>query len=320
MEILKKISFSGNSSLWVIGTAVIAFVFPDLFGWVRGNVSSVILGVIMLTMGLTLTTQDFRNLARRPADIGIGALAQYLIMPLLALGLTKIFGLSPYLAIGFILVGCCPGGVSSNLMSYLCKGDVAYSVGMTTVSTLLAPVMTPFLVYLLADTSIDVDTWGMLRNIFLVTILPLTLGFVIKKYIKPESKAENIIIKTTPELAVIALMMIVGGVVSQVQPQLVKEPFTLLLIVLGVVMLHNGIGYVLGFSVGRLLRFELPKKKTLALEIGMQNAGMATVLASTFFVAEGNPETAICVLPCAVSCAYHSISGTVLAGWFKKMN
>ncbi len=312
--------FSNHSSLWVIATAVVAFFVPDSFGWVRGNVSSVILGIIMLTMGVTLTVQDFKNLAARPLDIGIGALAQFIIMPVLAFTLSKVFGLNPYLAVGIILVGCCPGGVSSNLMSFLCMGDVAYSVGMTTVSTLLAPIMTPFLVYMLADTSIDVDAWGMLRNIFFVTILPLGLGFLLKMSITEGSKTEKSILESTPGLAVISLMMIVGGVVSQVQPQLIKGEVSVLFIVLGVVVLHNGLGYLLGYNVGRLLKFPLPKKKTLALEIGMQNAGMATVLASTFFVKEGIPETAICVLPCAISCAYHSISGTILAGWFKKQD
>ena len=146
---------SRHASAFVIVSAIIAFLFPMLFGWVRNNVSSLILGFIMLTMGLTLSTEDFKILIRRPQDILIGAVAQFTVMPFLAFGLTKLFGLAPYLAVGIILVGCCPGGVSSNIMSFLCKGEVAYSVGMTTISTLLAPLMTPSLVWFLADTSID---------------------------------------------------------------------------------------------------------------------------------------------------------------------
>ena len=152
---------ASHSSTYVIAAAVLAFLLPDVFGWVRGDVSSVILGVIMLTMGLTLSTEDFRILFSRPWDIFIGACAQFTLMPLLAYTLTQVFGLNPYLSIGIILVGCCPGGVSSNIMSFLCRGDVAFSVGMTTASTLLAPFMTPLLVWWLADTRIEVDTIGM---------------------------------------------------------------------------------------------------------------------------------------------------------------
>jgi BASS family bile acid:Na+ symporter len=316
MKILLFIS--RNASVFVISTAIISFLFPTLFGWVRGNVSSLILGFIMLTMGLTLSTNDFKVLIRRPQDIGIGAVAQFTVMPFLAFALTKLFGLDPYLAVGIILVGCCPGGVSSNIMSFLCKGDVAYSVGMTTVSTLLAPLMTPFLVWFLADTSINVDAVGMFLNILLVTILPVTLGCLLNYFVGKSDKFKTLQ-SMMPGCSVVGLALIVGGVVSQVQPQLMKNGVTLFLMVLAVVFLHNGIGYLLGYNIGRLFGFPLAKKKTLSIEVGMQNAGMATVLASAFFVVDSNPESALSVLPCAISCAYHSISGTILAGWFAKI-
>ena len=145
LKIVKAVSrfLSTYTSLVVIGCAVIAFFVPVAFGWVHGNVSSVILGIIMLSMGLTLSVEDIKILFKRPFDILLGAVAQYTIMPLIAFTLTKVFGLDPYLAVGIILVGCCPGGVSSNVMSFLARGDVAFSVGMTTASTLLAPIMTP---------------------------------------------------------------------------------------------------------------------------------------------------------------------------------
>ena len=173
---------ASHSSTYVIAAAVLAFLLPEVFGWVRGDVSSVILGVIMLTMGLTLSADDFRILFSRPWDIFIGACAQFTLMPLIAYVLTVVFGLNPYLSIGIILVGCCPGGVSSNIMSFLCRGDVAFSVGMTTASTLLAPFMTPLLVWWLADTRIEVDTLGMFRGILLITILPVTVGFLVNRY------------------------------------------------------------------------------------------------------------------------------------------
>jgi BASS family bile acid:Na+ symporter len=315
---MKLLAFiSRHASIIVIATAVLSFLLPTVFSWVRGNVSSVILGFIMLTMGLTLSAEDFKVLLKRPQDIAIGAVAQFTVMPFLAFSLTKIFGLNPYLAVGLILVGCCPGGVSSNIMSFLCKGDVAYSVGMTTVSTLLAPLMTPFLVWELADTTINVDTIGMFLNILLVTILPVSLGCLLN-YIVGKSQIFKTLQSVMPGCSVIGLALIVGGVVSQVQPQLISNGVVLFFLVLAVVFMHNGIGYVLGYNVGRLFKFPLAMKKTLSIEVGMQNAGMATVLASEFFVNGSNPDSVLCVLPCAISCAYHSISGTILAGLFAR--
>ena len=312
-------SLSSHSSLYVIAAAIAAFILPDTFCWVRGDVSSVILGIIMLTMGLTLTVDDFKMLASRPGDILIGACAQYTIMPLLAFCLTVVFGLNPYLAVGIILVGCCPGGVSSNIMSYLCRGDVAYSVGMTTASTLLAPLMTPLLVWWLADTRIEVDTLGMFKNILLITLLPVTIGFAVNYLIGKKEYFKDVQ-RVMPGISVTCLALIVGGVVTQVKPQLMISGLSLFLLMICVVFCHNTFGYILGYNIGRLFNFNTAKKRTLSIEVGMQNAGMATVLATSFFANEAalaqNPEAILCVVPCAISCAYHSISGTVLANIF----
>ncbi|OWV05097.1 bile acid:sodium symporter family protein [Fibrobacter sp. UWH3] len=314
---------STYTSLFVIACAVVAFFAPVTFAWVRGNVSSVILGIIMLSMGLTLRIEDFKNLAKRPLDICAGALAQYTIMPLVALCLTKVFGLDPYLAVGIILVGCCPGGVSSNVMSYLAKGDVAFSVGMTTVSTLLAPVMTPLLVLWLADTSINVNAVGMFLNILYVTIGPVMIGFLCNHFLGHRDGFKELQ-ANMPSVSVIGLALIVGGVIVTVRPHLLSNGISLLFLVLAVVFCHNALGYVLGYSVGRVLKFNTAKKRTVAIEVGVQNAGMATVLAAGFFANPENiaahPEAALCVVPCAISCAYHSISGTVLAGIFAKLD
>ena len=305
-ELLKRVSawMASHSSTYVIAAAVMAFLLPDTFSWVRGDVSSVILGVIMLTMGLTLTADDFRILFSRPMDIFIGACAQFTLMPLLAYALTVVFGLNPYLSIGIILVGCCPGGVSSNIMSFLCRGDVAFSVGMTTASTLLAPLMTPLLVWWLADTRIEVDTLGMFRGILLITILPVALGFVVNRY-AGRQRWYGDVRQVMPGVSVTCLALIVGGVVAQ-----------------AVVFCHNTLGYVLGYNVGRLFGFSTAKKRTISIEVGMQNAGMATVLATAFFandaVLAATPEAILCVVPCAISCAYHSISGTVLASLYRR--
>ena len=325
LNLIRAVSrfLSTYTSLFVIACAVIAFFIPTLFGWVHGNTSSIILGIIMLSMGLTITMDDVRNLMKRPADIFLGAVAQYTIMPLVAFTLTKIFGLDPYLAIGIILVGCCPGGVSSNVMSFLAKGDVTYSVSMTMASTLLAPLMTPLLVLWLADTSIEVNAVGMFLNILYVTVFPIVIGFTCNYFFGKRTGFKEFQ-SNMPAVSVIGLALIVGGVIVTVRPQLLTNGMGLIALVLAVVFLHNALGYVLGYSVGRLFKFNTAKKRTISIEVGVQNAGMATVLAGAFFANPENlalhPEAALCVVPCAISCAYHSISGTILAGIYAHMD
>jgi BASS family bile acid:Na+ symporter len=300
-----------HASLFIIAIAVLTFLLPDLFSWVHGTTQTVILGLIMLTMGLTLTTDDFRVLARRPQDILIGAVAQFLIMPGVAYLLVTVFHLEPALALGILLVGCCPGGVSSNIMSYLCHGDVAYSVGMTCCSTLLAPVVTPLLMQLTAGQIIEIDVVGMFLNILIVTIIPVAIGcFLNYRYSRRPSFPT--LQSLMPGVSVICLACIVGGVIAAVRDTLMARGLVLFLWTFVVVFCHNTSGYLLGWLAGRVFRFSTAKKRTLSIEVGMQNAGLATVLASTFFVAQP-----LSVLPCAISCACHSISGTILAGLFR---
>jgi len=303
---------AANASLTVIAVAVFTFFVPDAFNWVRGTTQTVILGIIMLTMGLTLTTQDFRILVRRPLDIFIGACAQFIIMPCVAYLLVRVFHLEPALALGILLVGCCPGGVSSNIMSYLCHGDVAFSVGMTCASTLLAPVMTPLLMELTAGEIIEIDTIGMFLNILIVTIIPVGIGCFLN-YTYSKKEAFPTIQSLMPGLSVTCLACIVGGVISTVHDDLVARGLMLFLWTFAVVFCHNTLGYLMGWLAGRLARFNTAKKRTISIEVGMQNAGLATVLAGTFFAAQP-----LAVLPCAISCAWHSISGTILAGLFQQ--
>ena len=303
-----------HASLFVTAIAILTFFVPDLFLWVRGTTQTVILGIIMLTMGLTLTTQDFRILAKRPLDILIGACAQFIIMPCVAYLLVHVFRLEPALALGILLVGCCPGGVSSNIMSYLCHGDVAFSVGMTCASTLLAPVMTPLLMQLTAGEIIEIDAIGMFLNILIVTIIPVGIGCFLN-YTYSKRECFPTIQSLMPGLSVICLACIVGGVISTVHDDLVARGLMLFLWTFAVVLCHNTLGYVLGYTAGRLARFNTAKKRTISIEVGMQNAGLATVLAGTFFATQP-----LSVLPCAISCAWHSISGTILAGLFLRQD
>jgi BASS family bile acid:Na+ symporter len=286
--------------------AVFAYFFPETFSWVKGYSQTAVLGFIMLTMGLTLTKADFRILASRPADMLIGGIAQYTLMPLIAWSIVNMLGLPRTVGVGLILVGCCPGGVSSNIMSFLCKGDVAFSVGMTTLTTLLSPVMTPLLMLWLAGESVDVDAVGMFISILSVTILPVAIGFALNT-IFDKCKGFVELKKILPGVAVIGLACIVGGVVSAHGSKIVKSGAMIFV----AVFLHNTLGYVLGYITGILARFSKAKCKTVSIEVGMQNAGLATVLAVKHFPMM--PEAAIAS---AVSCVWHSISGALLAGVF----
>ena len=322
----------------VIAAAVASALWPQSFAWVQqGQRPSVILGIIMLTMGCTLSTDDFKVLLRRPLDILLGTLAQFTVMPFVAYGLTRLFGLDPFLSAGIILVGCCPGGVSSNIMSFLCHGDVAFSVGMTTVSTLLAPLVTPLMVLWLAGQQIEVDALGMFQNICVVTLLPVACGCAFNYFLGKRDDFKQIQ-SVMPGISVICLALIVGGVIFTVMPRLsfdgsaatlaadasatMMSGWHLLLLTLAVVTCHNGLGYLLGYLLGSLFGFNVAKRRTISIEVGMQNAGMATVLAGNFFATPAaiaaNPLAAITVVPCAISCAYHSISGTILATWFAR--
>lgn len=322
MDTLQKVSkfLSGYTSMVVIVIAAITFIFPHIMSWVnialfvdpfanKFTWQSIIIGIIMFSMGLTLTKEDFYILAQRPFDIVIGAIAQYFIMPLLALFLTKVFNLPNAIGLGLILVGCCPGGVSSNIMSYLCGGDVAFSVGMTTVSTLLSPVMTPLLVSLLASgTEIQISAIPMFVSIIETVIIPVGLGFALN-YLWGKNEVFEDIQKVMPGVAVLGLACVVGGVIASQGANFFKSG----LVIFIVVVLHNGFGYLLGYSAGFITGMNYSKRKTIAIEVGMQNAGLATNLATTTAQFANAPQAAVI---CAVSCVWHSISGTLLAGFF----
>ena len=322
MKALQKFSkfLSDYTSVVVIAIAIVTFIVPGMMGWVNHQLftdpvsnkftcQSIIIGVIMFSMGLTLTTEDFKILAQRPFDICVGALAQYLIMPFLAFALTKALHLPDGIALGLILVGCCPGGVSSNIMSYLCGGDVAFSVGMTTVSTILSPVMTPLMVSFLASgAKITINGLPMFVSIIETVIVPVAIGFVLNHALgKNETFKE--VQKVMPGVAVLGLACVVGGVISSQGSKFFQSG----IVIFVAVLLHNSLGYFLGYCAGRLTGMNTAKKRTISIEVGMQNAGLATNLATTTAQFASTPESAII---CAVSCVWHSISGTLLAGMF----
>ena len=317
MKQLQKLSkfLSDYTSIVVIAIAVITFFLPSLMGWVNFQLftdpvankftsQSIIIGVIMFSMGLTLTTEDFKILAQRPFDICIGAIAQYL-----AFAITKLLNLPDGIALGLILVGCCPGGVSSNIMSYLCGGDVAFSVGMTTVSTILSPVMTPLMVSFLASgAKITIHGLPMFVSIIETVIVPVAIGFALN-YALGKNEAFKEVQKVMPGVAVLGLACVVGGVISSQGSKFFQSG----IVIFVAVLLHNSFGYFLGYCAGKLTGMNTAKKRTISIEVGMQNAGLATNLATTTAQFASTPESAII---CAVSCVWHSISGTLLAGMF----
>ena len=308
MHILGKISdfLSRYTSGVCVVAAMLALIWSPSFAWVHGTTQTVILGFIMLTMGLTLSLEDFRILAKRPLDMLIGAIAQFFIMPCLAWSIVHVLRLPTALAAGLILVGCCPGGVSSNIMSFLCKGDVAFSVGMTTVSTCLAPFMTPLLMFHLAGETIDVPAVAMFKSILIVTIIPVATGLLLNTFCG-KSQGYRHALRLAPGVAVLALACIVGGVTAAQGSRFLHSG----LIIFAAVAIHNFGGYLLGYLAGKLTRMNTAKCRTLSIEVGMQNAGLGTVLATQHF--PQYPEAAIAA---AVSCVWHSISGAVLAGLF----
>ena len=297
---------TSQTAVFVSLAAALAFIEPSAFKWVKGDTQTIILGLIMLTMGMTLSADDFRILLKRPFDIFLGAMAQYTIMPLLAWLIVKIFDLPLGVGIGLLLVGTCPGGVSSNIMSYLTKGDVAYSVGMTTASTLLSPAITPLLMLWLSGENVDVDAFGMFKSILYVTLLPVGIGTTLNILFGKKEFYKQAM-RFMPALAVIALAMIVGGVTAWHGSHF----FTSGLVIFCAIATHNALGYFGGYFTGSIFKMTIPQKRTLSIEVGCQNAGLATNLASTHFAA--HPEAAVAS---AVACVYHSISGTILANIF----
>jgi len=293
-------------ALLVLLVAGLALLKPDTFAFIDAWYINPILGLIMFGMGLTLSLQDFRIVFSNPKDVLTGCLAQFTVMPLLAWLLAKAFALPDELALGVMLVGCCPGGTSSNVITYLAKGDLALSVGMTATSTVLAPLLTPVLVWLLAGTMVDVDTLGMLMSILYVVIVPIAGGLICQRYLP---KLTEKIVPYLPAFSTLMIMMVVLIVVSHNAAKLLTGG---LLIVL-VVMLHNLLGYAIGYLIGRLLKLSKPKRVAISVEVGMQNSGLASSLAVLHFA-----SYPLATIPGAVFSVWHNISGALMAKWYGK--
>ena len=292
---------SSNIAILIIIFSVIAFFYPKGFSWAT-NYTTMFLGAAMFGMGLTIKAEDFRIVFTRPKDLCIGFILQYTVMPLAAFALAKAFGLSADLALGVILVGCCPGGTASNVITYVAKGDVPLSVGMTIVSTLLAPLCTPVLVYFLAGSWVEVSLVTMMISVVKVVLIPVLAGILIYRIFPKQVDAVR---EMLPLVSVLAIVMIISGIVGSNAEKIM----TCGLLVMVVVAIHNTIGLALGTVAAKLMKLEEKKVTAIGIEVGMQNSGLAISLATANFAA--NP---LATLPGAIFSVWHNISGTIYAG------
>lgn len=310
---MKKIAelISKYFAFVIIIFMLLGFIIPGIFAWVTArifgqSVITILLGMIMFGMGLTVSIKDFKAILKRPLDVLKGTALQFIIMPLLAFALSKAFGLEDALMVGVVLVGTAPGGVASNVITYMARGDVAYSVAMTTVSTLLAPFLTPVIAYLLIRETVSFDPVSMFINITQVVLIPIALGLTIKAVFKEKA---DVVEDYMPVVSTLAIGSIVGGVIGANAERILAS----LGIIIGVVILHNLLGYAIGFfAASKLFGMDGKRSIAMAIEVGMQNSGLAASLAATQFAAM--PMAAV---PAAIFSAFHNISGAILAWGYR---
>ncbi len=291
--------------LWALLFSLAAYYFPDYFSGFRPAIVP-LLGIVMFGMGMTLTWQSFTEVLKRPQVVGLGLLMQYLVMPLAAWLIGMLLGLPPYLLAGLVLVGACPGGTASNVVCYLARGDVALSITLTTVSTLLAIFLTPLLTWLYVGQKVPVPVTSMLWSIFKIVLLPVSLGVVINSLFGRRLEAVKHLF---PLISVLAIVVIIAIIVALNSANLAAMGAAVAL----AVILHNLIGLAFGYWIPRLLGQDERLCRTLAIEVGMQNSGLGVALAVKYF-------SAAAALPGALFSIWHNLSGSMLAGyWSRKM-
>ncbi len=290
-------------ALWVILFSGLALYSPENFVWLKTYITWM-LGIIMFGMGMTMTLGDFKSVLQSPKAVTIGVFAQFIVMPALAYLLCKLFNLPTEIAIGVILVGCCPGGTASNVITYMAKGNTALSVACTSVSTILAPILTPAIFYVLASQWIDINAMSMLKSILQVVLFPIVLGLLVRAILK---KKVDHYIQVMPLISVVAIVAIVAAIIAGSKAQILESG----LMILGVVILHNGLGLLLGFWAARIFKLPYTDCKAISIEVGMQNSGLGVALAAVHFAL--SPITAV---PSAIFSLWHNISGSALATYW----
>jgi BASS family bile acid:Na+ symporter len=288
----------------VLAVAATAFWQPWLFTWFSGNWITIGLGIIMLGMGISLTPDDFLRVFRVRGWIATGVILQYTLMPLSAWAVAKALGLPDALAVGLILVGSCPGGTASNVITYLARANVALSVTLTALTTIMAVVMTPWLTASLAGSRMPVDAWGLFASTVQVVLIPIAAGLLLNRYAPSLTRrCESI---STP-LAMLVIVMIIGSVLGNGRSQLLASGGVLLL---AVCLLH-GLGFLLGYGFARLVTRDETVARTVSIEVGMQNSGLGAVLARSHFPAGSGVD-----LPSALSALLQNLMGSLLAAFW----
>lgn len=310
-------------ALWTVLGVAWAWFVPDHFLWaVDGRfrpfgqpLISVLLGIIMLGMGLTLSFDDFRRIARIPRCVATGVVLQFTVMPLAGVTIASLTGLETGLAVGLILVSCCPGGTASNVIAYLARANVALSVTMTMASTLVAVIATPMLTGWLAGKYVEIDQWNLFVNMVSIVLLPVIAGLFLGRFF-PRATAK--IATVSPLISVLVVVLIVGGIIAASKPLIVTHAGILLLAVL---LLHL-IGFGLGYLLTRIGGFEEAAARTISIEVGMQNSGLGSSLAATpgFAAQFATPmQAALAPVPAALSAVYHVVIGSLLAAIWRRV-
>lgn len=289
----------------VILISLFAFLSPSMFEWAT-TYTSLLLGFAMFGMGMTINANDFKNILRHPKDVFIGCLAQFLVMPLISYLLAVTFNLPTPIAIGVILVGCCPGGTASNIITHIAGGDTTLSISITVVSTLLCPILTPLWIYLLAGQWVDVSILSMITSVVKVVLVPIILGIIINYKMKNKKEYLSSVM---PLISVVSVLLLIAGIVATNKEQLLICGSTVFIIII----LHNVIGMILGFTIAKLFKMDLPKSTAVCVEVGMQNSGLAVSLALSNFATQP-----LCAVPGAIFSIWHNISGGILASIMKK--
>ncbi|KKH50421.1 bile acid:sodium symporter family protein [Methanosarcina sp. 1.H.A.2.2] len=295
--------FTSLFPLWAVLLSAVAYVYPEYFVPYKGFIVP-LLSLIMLGMGVTLSVDSFLAVLKRPYVVLLGTLMQYTLMPLAAWIVCLALKLPADLMAGVILLGCCPGGTASNVICYLAKGDVALSIVLTSVSTMVAFLATPFLTWLFIGQSVDVDVMGMLVSVVNIVIVPVVLGLSINYFFEKRITAVRDVFPAVSALAIVVIIAIIIGTNSENLEQSG-------LLVLVAVVLHNGLGLAGGYGVAKAFKLSEKEARTLAIEVGMQNSGLSVALAIKHF-------TAAAALPGAIFSIWHNLSGAFLAGHWSK--
>lgn len=305
MQRLESISqFAGRTfAIWVLLFAFISFNFPNGFTWIAPYIS-LLLGVIMFGMGLTLSIADFKNVFKMPKSVMIGVLAQFTIMPTLAFLLALLFKLPPEIAVGVILVGSTPGGTASNVITFLAKGNIALSVSITAVSTLLAPIITPLLMLIFASKWLPISAGSMVWSIVKIVLLPIILGVVLRMFFEKQVEKTSSVL---PLVSVTTIVLVTSAVVALNTEAILSTGLIIFLIVI----LHNILGLIIGFVLARLLKLDFKDQKAISIEVGMQNSGLSATLALQYF-------TPIAAVPSALFSVWHNITGPMLATYWSR--